>query len=266
MTSLRDGTAKSAIWRPIGCWRRTFTGRLIARNARHRMRSASVVSLRSLRARRVFGRTKICHPTIRSILLPIYPVCTYSFPSTAGASSARLPTRIRARRGRAVRAASQPGPPLPVPLPSCSFPSTPGASSARLSTRHAARGAVAPFGPNGPGGRRGNPTAGARFSSCRRGGGVGRGRRNLLSLSAPFGGGERAGVRWGRTRRNVQVNDPDHGAVEGGGLAGQHRLMQNETPKTSTAATFGRSSIARLPRRSKSAPIRCIQHVSAVTM
>ena len=29
--------------------------------------------------------------------------------------------------------------------------------------------------------------------------------------------------------------------------AGQHRLMQNETPKTSTAATFGRSSIARLP-------------------
>ena len=27
----------------------------------------------------------------------------------------------------------------------------------------------------------------------------------------------------------------------------QHRLMQNETPKTSTAATFGRSSVARLP-------------------
>ena len=54
-------------------------------------------------------------------------------------------------------------------------------------------------------------------------------------------------MRWGRTRRNVQVNDPDHGAVEGGGCARQHRLMQNETPKTSTAATFGRSSIARLP-------------------
>ena len=35
--------------------------------------------------------------------------------------------------------------------------------------------------------------------------------------------------------------------MEGGGCAGQHRLMQNETPKTSTAATFGRSSIARLP-------------------
>ena len=35
--------------------------------------------------------------------------------------------------------------------------------------------------------------------------------------------------------------------MEGGGGAGQHRAMQNETPKTSTAATFGRSSIARLP-------------------
>ena len=31
----------------------------------------------------------------------------------------------------------------------------------------------------------------------------------------------------------------------GGGCAGQHRVMQNETPQTSTAATFGRSSIAR---------------------
>ena len=35
--------------------------------------------------------------------------------------------------------------------------------------------------------------------------------------------------------------------MEGGGAAGQHRVMQNETPKTSTAATFGRSSIERLP-------------------
>ena len=35
--------------------------------------------------------------------------------------------------------------------------------------------------------------------------------------------------------------------MEGGGGARQHRLMQNETQKTSTAATFGRSSIARLP-------------------
>ena len=40
---------------------------------------------------------------------------------------------------------------------------------------------------------------------------------------------------------------PHHGAVERGGSARQHRAMQNETPKTSTAATFGRSSIARLP-------------------
>ena len=35
--------------------------------------------------------------------------------------------------------------------------------------------------------------------------------------------------------------------MEGAGGAGQHRLMQNETPKTSTAEPFGRSSIARLP-------------------
>ena len=43
------------------------------------------------------------------------------------------------------------------------------------------------------------------------------------------------------------MRDPHHGAVEGVGGARQHRLMQNETPKTSTAATFGRSSIKRLP-------------------
>ena len=43
------------------------------------------------------------------------------------------------------------------------------------------------------------------------------------------------------------VRDPHHGAVEGVGGARQHRLMQNETPKTSTAATVGRSSIKRLP-------------------
>ena len=35
--------------------------------------------------------------------------------------------------------------------------------------------------------------------------------------------------------------------MEGGGSARQHRAMQNETPKTSTAAAFGRSSVARLP-------------------
>ena len=35
--------------------------------------------------------------------------------------------------------------------------------------------------------------------------------------------------------------------MEGGGSARQHRLMQNETRQTKTAAAFGRSSIARLP-------------------
>ena len=79
------------------------------------------------------------------------------FPQAPGAHSVRLATRIRARRGRAVRAATQPGPPPSIPLP--------------------------------PEGRRGNPIAGARFSSCRREGGGGHGRRNLLSLSAPLGGG-----------------------------------------------------------------------------
>ena len=43
------------------------------------------------------------------------------------------------------------------------------------------------------------------------------------------------------------VRDPNHGAVEGVGGAGQHRGMQNETQEITTAATFGRSSIARLP-------------------
>ena len=64
-------------------------------------------------------------------------------------------------------------------------------------------------------------------------------------------------------RRGRSLSDaPDHGAVEGAGGAGQHRgmsqetsrehihAMQNETPKSATAATaatFGRSSIKRLP-------------------
>ena len=43
------------------------------------------------------------------------------------------------------------------------------------------------------------------------------------------------------------MRDPNHGAVEGVGGAGQHRGMQNETQEITTAATFGRSSIARLP-------------------
>ena len=48
-------------------------------------------------------------------------------------------------------------------------------------------------------------------------------------------------------RETFQARATHHGAVEGGGSARQHRLMQNETPETSTAASFGRSSIARLP-------------------
>ena len=43
------------------------------------------------------------------------------------------------------------------------------------------------------------------------------------------------------------MRDPHHGAVEGVGGARQHRGMQNETQEITTAATFGRSSIARLP-------------------
>ena len=43
------------------------------------------------------------------------------------------------------------------------------------------------------------------------------------------------------------MRDPHHGTVEGVGGAGQHRGMQNETQEITTAATFGRSSIARLP-------------------
>ena len=48
-------------------------------------------------------------------------------------------------------------------------------------------------------------------------------------------------------RRGTRSRAPHHGAVEGGGCARQHRLMQNETRQTTTAATFGRSSVARLP-------------------
>ena len=48
-------------------------------------------------------------------------------------------------------------------------------------------------------------------------------------------------------RRGTRSRAPHHGAVEGAGSARQHRLMQNETRQTTTAAAFGRSSIARLP-------------------
>ncbi len=47
--------------------------------------------------------------------------------------------------------------------------------------------------------------------------------------------------------RTRDTNVPHHGAVEGLGSARQHRLMQNETRQTTTAAAFGRSSVARLP-------------------
>ena len=40
---------------------------------------------------------------------------------------------------------------------------------------------------------------------------------------------------------------PHHGAVHGVSRGGQHWGMQNEAPKTKTAATFGRSSVKRLP-------------------
>ena len=49
-------------------------------------------------------------------------------------------------------------------------------------------------------------------------------------------------------RRSVgYAHATDHGAVEGAGSARQHRAMQNQTQQTTTAAAFGRSSIARLP-------------------
>ena len=48
-------------------------------------------------------------------------------------------------------------------------------------------------------------------------------------------------------RETFRARATHHGAEEGGCSARQHRLMQNETRQTTTAATFGRSSIARLP-------------------
>ena len=68
-----------------------------------------------------------------------------------------------------------------------------------------------------------------------------------------FDAGEHLTARKGGegTKAALSVRFPrgtlHHGAVEGGGSARQHRLMQNETRQTTTAAAFGRSSIARLP-------------------
>ena len=55
------------------------------------------------------------------------------------------------------------------------------------------------------------------------------------------------GATLSSARETFQACATHHGAVEGGGSARQHRLMQNETRQTTTAAAFGRSSIARLP-------------------
>ena len=108
-----------------------------------------------------------------------------------------------------------------------------------------------------PGGRPLGPVAqvfhipqvpGARLISSLNGG------RSLRSLAyAPFGAARGRVLRTcGPAHLTATAlpgagRDPHHGAVEGGGCAGQHRGMQNETQETSTAATFGRSSIARLP-------------------
>ena len=43
-------TAKSAMCRPIGWWRRSFQGKPLSRSAHHRRRSTSVLSRRSVRA------------------------------------------------------------------------------------------------------------------------------------------------------------------------------------------------------------------------
>ena len=86
----------------------------------------------------------------------------HSFPSGAGRSrgvTARvratfLATRIRARRSRAVRAASQPGPPRPCSLQTRSFPST-----APLRTCGPAHFPLSPLRPLGPEKEKGADTA-----------------------------------------------------------------------------------------------------------
>ena len=104
----------------------------------------------------------------------------------------RMPERSRAQHLRVVRAIGvrladdcatgsigyRPHPPPPVPLPTCSYPSVAGRSLRSLGLRAFARGAVAPSGPDGPVGRRGDADGAARSPS-------------------PPVGAERAGVRWG---------------------------------------------------------------------
>ena len=112
------------------------------------------------------------------------------------------------------------------------IPQAPGARSARLATRHSARGAVAPSGllrSPAPVMADALPVAGREVNHFPRR----RARAPLACLRA--------------MRRGTRSRAPHHGAVEGAGSARQHRLMQNETRQTTTAAAFGRSSIARLP-------------------
>ena len=112
------------------------------------------------------------------------------------------------------------------------IPQAPGARSARLATRHSARGAVAPSGllrSPAPVMADALPVAGREVNHFPRR----RARAPLACLRA--------------MRRGTRSRAPHHGAVEGGCSARQHRFMQNETRQTTTAAAFGRSSIARLP-------------------
>ena len=53
--------------------------------------------------------------------------------------------------------------------------------------------------------------------------------------------------------RATRARATHHGAVEGVGGVRQHRVMQNETQETTTAAAFGRSSVARLPPKLREA-------------
>ena len=122
---------------------------------------------------------------------------------------------------------------------------------ARLPTRHSARGAVAvllrtrrlegrrpPYPPpnliislNA-----GRELRSLGYAPLRR---AAQSRRPGLTARSPHG--RRSSSVAGRANPRTMVR------WRAGAAAGQHRVMQNETPKTTTAATFGRSSIARLP-------------------
>ena len=88
----------------------------------------------------------------------------------------------------------RPHPRPPVPLPTCSYPSVAGRSLRSLGLRAFARGAVAPSGPDGPVGRRGDADGAAR------------------SPSPPLGA-ERAGVRWGCLLSHSAWRDPGTDAL-----------------------------------------------------